>query len=509
MNGSFLAKRYHSMVFMVRAIICLMYFPTARITTDGCILLLFTNMMSQPLLKDRNYPLYESLRLFSAETLKVIEAAVNAGARIHTISQFTWQTEEQANSFARRPLEKPEYWILVHKLDSSIKALGTYHTAMKEVQSDFLWGSHIDKMVGSTMSRQRLSLNGLLIGIPAYSLNISNQLGWSEQCFEERIDELERFFLSPTVEHVKTTPLYGITLQKELSISESISIVPITADSALELLNDGLEPPRMFSTDTDFVHDFPLAAIVTRFALPKRVVDGDELQKNLNSLREKLNRLSIDQDIIIDLLILIFGTAIRPLGSITKSRGFMSWSRSIQKNEISNIWVLPEKSFEEEDQKKLNGLWPIFDGSNKKPWHFLVIAVRRFSLAMTRTSLDDKLIDLMICAEAIFLRVEQNELSDKLAYRAALLLGKSSEQQKEIFKFFKEAYTMRSKVVHGSKSYMREAKDAEKLAATATELAEHLRNAILNMLDLALNPQAPSELIDWKVLMFPENQIVK
>ena len=61
---------------------------------------------------------------------------------------------------------------------------------------------------------------------------------------------------------------------------------------------------------------------------------------------------------------------------------------------------------------------------------------------------------------------------------------------------------MRSKVVHGTKSYSRDPKAAEQLLLTITKLSDYLRQSILKMLIRALNPDATSKLIDWEGLMF-------
>ena len=61
---------------------------------------------------------------------------------------------------------------------------------------------------------------------------------------------------------------------------------------------------------------------------------------------------------------------------------------------------------------------------------------------------------------------------------------------------------MRSKVVHGTKSYSQAPRDADLLSSATVKLAEYLRNTILKMLDLALSPQSTSKLVDWEELMF-------
>jgi Apea-like HEPN len=97
-----------------------------------------------------------------------------------------------------------------------------------------------------------------------------------------------------------------------------------------------------------------------------------------------------------------------------------------------------------------------------------------------------------------------SELTFRLAHRAALLLGDNSKHQKEIFDFFKAAYGKRSTIVHGNKSLLNDAKDIVDLNETITQLSEYLRKSILKMLEIALHPQAPNEVIKWTELMFPE-----
>ena len=168
-----------------------------------------------------------------------------------------------------------------------------------------------------------------------------------------------------------------------------------------------------------------------------------------------------------------------------------------------NAWARPGKVFTPEIQQKLLALWPIVYGNNRKSRHFLAIGIRRYAHAASRPALDDKLIDLMISAESIFLDTDKNELTFRLSHRVALLLGGTAEEQKDLFNFMKKTYGMRSKVVHGSKSYINDPHDVEELSQTINRLSEIMRRSLLLMLDKALNPHAPKKLIDWTEKMFP------
>ncbi|MFH2211585.1 MAG: hypothetical protein ABIJ01_08110 [Pseudomonadota bacterium] len=453
----------------------------------------------------RNSDLYTKLRSFAIETFGVLANEARDGL-IPVYSQLAWQKEEQANGFARRQVNKPEYWLLIHRAITQIKALPTYDLVAEAVRADDVWSKHIDTLVGSASGRSRIELDSLLNGIALQSAREPNGFALSDEFFNNKVERIEDFFCSEIVKFSRTTPLYGISSIERFSITESISIEPLNDVDILELLEAGVISSQFGGMGGDFVHNIPRVALVSRYSLPKIIGEANGVDDiaNLNSVTELGIRLSADEAMVLEMLTLLLDVAITPIGSVTKSLDAMDGMRQIQKNGIGGAWALPTKDLTQEVKEKINALWPLVSGSAKIAKNFLGIAIRRYALAMSRPSLDDKLIDLMISAEAIFLRVDQNELTYKLAHRAALLLGTNSSQQKEIFKFINDAYSMRSKVVHGAKSYTKEPRDIEKLSITISRLSELLRESILKMLAIALDPHAPSELIDWKDLMFPE-----
>lgn len=64
----------------------------------------------------------------------------------------------------------------------------------------------------------------------------------------------------------------------------------------------------------------------------------------------------------------------------------------------------------------------------------------------------DSFLDLMITLEDLFLKGTNQELSYRISMRMAYVLGKDKEDRKNIFDFIKDAYNLRSKIVHGEKS---------------------------------------------------------
>lgn len=64
----------------------------------------------------------------------------------------------------------------------------------------------------------------------------------------------------------------------------------------------------------------------------------------------------------------------------------------------------------------------------------------------------DSFLDLMIALENLFLKETHQELSYKLSIRMAYILGVDKKDRINIFNFMKDAYNLRSKILHGEKS---------------------------------------------------------
>ena len=63
----------------------------------------------------------------------------------------------------------------------------------------------------------------------------------------------------------------------------------------------------------------------------------------------------------------------------------------------------------------------------------------------------DGFIDCIIALENLFLKNTSQELGYKLRIRIAHLLGQNTGHRKDLFEFIKEAYSLRSTIVHGGK----------------------------------------------------------
>ena len=81
----------------------------------------------------------------------------------------------------------------------------------------------------------------------------------------------------------------------------------------------------------------------------------------------------------------------------------------------------------------------------------LQIPINRWIKSKTREERIDKIIDLGIAFEALYLSDVNEELTFRLGVRAAWYLGKDEEHRKELLKKFGDIYRCRSNAVHNGK----------------------------------------------------------
>ena len=124
------------------------------------------------------------------------------------------------------------------------------------------------------------------------------------------------------------------------------------------------------------------------------------------------------------------------------------------------------------------------------------MALNRFYLNQFRGNFADRLVDLVIAAEALFLNVNEGELSYRLATRAAIFLADTRPERITIFRQVRSAYGARNRVVHGSQI------DAPAVIQGARDMETVMRDAIVKALMLvdAGKPEAITNWDDWSFL---------
>jgi hypothetical protein len=143
-------------------------------------------------------------------------------------------------------------------------------------------------------------------------------------------------------------------------------------------------------------------------------------------------------------------------------------------------------------------LWKLIRGTDrKKTFHQIMNAARRFYYAGTRHNFEDALVDLMIAAESLYLDGQDKaELSYRLSLNAALWESSDPGRRNEVFRLFRKAYSLRSKIVHG-------AKPAEiDVLELFNEVRPIVKGAIIKAFDCIKKGQ---QMPKWETLLFKED----
>lgn len=102
-------------------------------------------------------------------------------------------------------------------------------------------------------------------------------------------------------------------------------------------------------------------------------------------------------------------------------------------------------------RQQLQAMWPGVKEVMLSPSHYLSLPLRRLVDGLSRTRLDDRIVDYAIGLEALVLKgdQEQGELSYRFRLRGAMVLAETGEDRHQAFQNLKDFYNARSTIVHG------------------------------------------------------------
>lgn len=113
-------------------------------------------------------------------------------------------------------------------------------------------------------------------------------------------------------------------------------------------------------------------------------------------------------------------------------------------------------------------------------------ALRWFGHSRERYREEDRAIDLVTAAEALFLGDGDPELKHRLSLRAAYYIGTSIEGRLDVFRHIKTAYDVRSALVHGSSTQVKKHLKDKPLIEFSTHTEGMIRSAITRALEAGM-----------------------
>ena len=144
-------------------------------------------------------------------------------------------------------------------------------------------------------------------------------------------------------------------------------------------------------------------------------------------------------------------------------------------------------SLNADEAAEIQHLWTELSDERVRNHKRLPLSLRRFSYAGDRHRADDRLVDLMIAAEALFLPEDFLELGYKLALRAAFFIEPEGYERRETFGHLRAGYGARGKIVHGSELKTLKLPDGTEttLEAFTDRTADYVRIALKRAMRIA------------------------
>jgi hypothetical protein len=325
--------------------------------------------------------------------------------------------------------------------------------------------------------------------------------------FAREYAAFEEVYYSPDILYEVVAPLQGLLIYNPVRLSDDLAIDHLK-ESELNLSRR----PRRGSTSGDPV-EAKLCAVRSSCRLPKIV--GDDVEIDLEAARKDDAKQAETNDRVeqvISALRLCGIESVFPAAIIHRTN---RWSFGHDRMFPGRFQ--PDIHFSTQaDGPWLSSFKQFWDGLQSERVHkckFLDTAVRRYSYAHERHRLEDKIVDLLIAAEALFLSDYKKddpyigEIRYRMSLRAAAFLATDGESRRRIFRQMRAAYDLRSLVVHGGeaeKVKLPKQTDGSppQLEDFVWTIQELVRVALHKAIGLALRPKTPAALVTWDELIF-------
>jgi len=445
--------------------------------------------------------LRNAYRAYSLDALAHIERiSADPATKIPAIQRNKWVRKD--NTFQPTTETTPFAWMLYDRAKKDLHNLPSYLALEKLFESNSELKAQLDSLVGGagagSMRRDRFAIFGAVV---LQMLHESPQFALSEERADEISAQIVDDLLSDKIVHIRTTPILGLRTEDEITLDDGLSIRPLSDTLTSRFLELGIQiGNRLASPYGDFYHDVTKVAIF--LTKPFRKVINPTSTSDVDAKAWHDFASGNVETTVLDTLRIFKSGDIRVAGTITEAQGLFRSGTSYGPLGVhGQVLMSTAYALSKHEHSAFTALYRALKAKSSTP--SLSLAVRRFSIAADRQQLDDKLVDYFICAEALFLPDAEDELSFRLAIRAAHFLAEDKAEQRRVFEFFRRAYHARSRIVHGKT--LKNLKDSSgkivPLGQFVGELEGYLRKAISEILLSKRFSGIPAK-SEWDQLLF-------
>jgi len=344
-----------------------------------------------------NPELFNSSVALTKEVHKILSASINQNLVL--ITENCWVKAEDGR-FIRKEVSKPIWAIILNKLANELMATNEYSEFLKNLKSNCFVSSQLNNLVGTMLGGIRFDTFNFVSSFLKPFLTNEGLKPFDEIVFKAEYQKIENSLHAKEIEFERTTPICGFSTDiSEIQLDNNLSIVKLTDSEIIELLNLGVRIGDNFGPN-NVVFSENSFAIKFVFRLPKIIGESNEKHK-VDQFRHILSK-SQEQKVINSLRVFKQGKFFVQ-GSITKSRGLFNQGIRYNYGPQSESLLFDEFKILDEERDKFKEFFHGFSSAAVANKNYLAVAIRRFSQSIERPDLEDRIIDLLICAEAFFL----------------------------------------------------------------------------------------------------------
>jgi Apea-like HEPN len=391
-------------------------------------------------------PLEDALRDCVREICEVI-ASDPRGPVVETSGEWRWERNSDGN-FSRQPrrrfrLNEPR------ELDE----LESFRRCADLAKDDPIVGPQIGQMAGTNPGmKMRLDMREIVRSLVYGMLSVDGRFQFGPNQFQERWELLIRELGATVVRHVTIAPLPNFKASLPVSLSENISIDRLTDIEVSDCARTGILRPQFEAYPV--IESDQAIGIRSIVSIPRVVGEfNPTVAAGTFGYRTSLDLESIPGDAIIALRLFKKGT-IRCCGSIATQDGLLSGKVIHSRPGSGRPSDRCQYELNESEVAGLQVLWRTLSSGVLEKKAFVSASLRRFDMASDRERMEDRIVDLMIAAESLFLHDagparERGEMRYRLAVRAAGYVQSANYNRRQVYDLLREAYDVRSTVVHG------------------------------------------------------------
>jgi hypothetical protein len=333
--------------------------------------------------------------------------------------------------------------------------------------------------------------------------------------FAARYDNLNKQLNSEEAQYEVTYFLLNVSFDLDrVELEPGLAIERLTSAEVAQALDDAVLRPEFGSVPLYNAVEGAAFALKRTWRVPRIV--GYQHREHIEGIAELVEPRETAEELLQCLALMsergvrIAGTTVRRIDDDFSLLAELRISRSLPAPHVPD-----RDSFRLDPARcaELQQLWRIAHNESFPANKALALAIRRLSFAAQRERAEDRLIDILIAAEAFYLTDtgdarERGELKYRLALRAALWSENSVAgwDRRQVRDHMKRAYDLRSSVAHGSEPKRKDikVKDRQVSLAEFVRATEQIVRSALYKAMQQISPGGGRLAIDWEDLIIPD-----